>query len=125
MNSLLLAAMLLALAQVETPHGVPAQPGPAGETGRWQLTPAVRRDREAELRARGERVTDAALARAQVVWLQDQLGRAGVDPNPFNIALAWNCGLQRAISGRAPERSYDFARRVCARVEANLKEQRK
>lgn len=108
----LLASFILALACIETPHGVPEQPGPAGETGRWQLTPAVRADRGAELRARGEVVTDEALAEAQVLWLQRELQRRGAAPLLFNVALAWNCGLDRTLSGQAPERSYDFARRT-------------
>lgn len=120
MNSALLAAFILALAQVETPHGVPDKPGPAGETGRWQLTPAVRRDRGAELRERGEAVTDEALAIAQVLWLERELAGRGVDPLPFNIALAWNCGLTRTVRGQAPERSYGFATRVVLQTKTNL-----
>ncbi len=110
----LAVAFVLALAQIETPHGVPAQPGPAGETGRWQLTAAVRRDRGADLAARGEPVTDEALAMAQVAWLQEQLTRHGAAPLLFNVALAWNCGLEQTLHGRAPERSFEFARRVLA-----------
>lgn len=112
MSSPLLASFVLALAAVETPHGVPAAAGPAGETGRWQLTEAVRRDRGAELAARGEPVTDAALALAQVEWLQRELASHGAAPLLFNVALAWNCGLAQTLQGRAPERSFDFARRV-------------
>jgi hypothetical protein len=123
MNSGLLTAIILALAQIETPHGVPAKPGPAGETGRWQLTPAVRHDRGQELRAHGIPVTDETIARAQVRWLEAELVKAGVDPLPFNIALAWNCGLDRTVSGRAPVASYDFAARVCVVTTDNLKKQ--
>lgn len=119
MNSLV-AALVIALAAVETPHGVPALPGPAGETGRWQLTPAVRRDRGADLRARGEAVTDEAVAAEQVRWLMRELKAAGVDPLPFNVALAWNCGLSRTLSGKAPERSFDFAGRVTHLVQVSM-----
>lgn len=112
MSAHLLALMLWALALVETPHGVPARPGPAGETGRWQLTPAVRHDRGAELRARGEAVTDEAIAREQLLWLARGLERRGVPVTPFNLAVAWNAGLNRYTSGKAPVRAYEFARRV-------------
>lgn len=124
MNSMLLAALVLALAQIETPNGVPLAPGPAGETGRWQLTPSVRADRGAELEARHEKVTDEAIARAQVRWLERELVRAGVDPSPFNIALAWNCGLTRTLQGKAPVASYDFATRVVLQTAGNLKAKR-
>jgi hypothetical protein len=112
MSAALVASFVLALACVETPHGVPVEPGPAGETGRWQLTPAVRADRGAELLVRGVPVTDEALATAQVEWLLQQLQRRGAAPLLFNVALAWNCGLDRTLSGKAPERSFDFARRT-------------
>lgn len=121
MNSILLAAFVLALAQTETPNGVPAQPGTAGETGPWQLTPAVRRDRGRELRAAGRQVTDRAVATAQVRWLERELARAGVATLPFNLALAWNCGLERTVQGKAPVRSYDFAARVVLQTAGNLK----
>lgn len=117
MSAYLVAIMVWALALVETPHGVPARPGPAGETGRWQLTPAVRADRGGELRARGERVTDEAIARAQVRWLAEQLQAAGVDPVPFNVALAWNAGLTRVRESTVPVVAYDFAGRVRNLVE--------
>jgi hypothetical protein len=42
-----------------------------------------------------------------------------VDPSPFNLALCWNAGLSKTLSGRAPVSSYDYARRVVAIMEAN------
>lgn len=126
MSAALIASFVLALACVETPHGVPAEPGPAGETGRWQLTPAVRADRGAELRARGEPVTDEAIATEQVRWLLRELPNRGVAPLLFNVGLAWNCGLEKTASGRAPERSFDFARRTLAvLVEIENEKQRR
>lgn len=118
MSAHLLAVMLWALALVETPHGVPATPGPAGETGRWQLTPAVRHDRGAELRARGEAVTDEAIARAHLLWLARGLERHGLPVTPFNLAVAWNAGLHRYTSGKAPRRAFEFAQRVTNLTEA-------
>lgn len=113
-----LAAIVLALAMVETPNGVPAKPGPHGETGRWQLTPAVRHDRKLDLQLRGNNApTDEQLATEHVRWLILSLEVRGVDATDFNIALAWNAGLSQACSGRAPEASYDFARRVSATIE--------
>jgi hypothetical protein len=117
MTAEVLAIVIATLPLVETPHGVPPHPGPAGETGRWALTPRVRIDRGRELRARGEPVTDEAIAREHVLWLEKELPRAGVDPVMFNILLAWNCGLTQTAQGRAPERSFDFARRVIALME--------
>lgn len=112
MTALLVAIMVAVLPLVETPNGVPARPGPFGETGRWQLTDDVRHDRGAELRARGEAITDEAIAREQVRWLARQLVAHGIDPSPFNVALAWNAGLTRVLEAKAPERAYRFARKV-------------
>jgi hypothetical protein len=108
MNALI-AALVLVLPQVETPNGVPAHPGPAGETGRWALTPRVRFDRGRELRARGERVTDEAITTEHVRWIIRNLQAAHVDANAFNIALVWNCGLERVLQEKAPVSSYRFA----------------
>lgn len=119
MNALV-AVLLIVLPMVETPNGVPAHPGPAGETGPYALTPRVRVDRGRELRARGEKVTDEAIAREQILWISRGLKAAEVDVNVFNIALAWNCGLEQTVQGRAPERSYDFAGRVRNLVEVEL-----
>jgi hypothetical protein len=118
--STLIAVLLIVLPMVETPHGVPAHPGPAGETGPFALTPRVRIDRGRELRARGVRVTDEAIAAEQLRWLARNLKAAGVDANAYNLALAWNCGLERVLQGKAPMRSYDFAHRVQNLVELQL-----
>ena len=115
-----LAALVLALAMVETPNGVPAQPGPYGETGRWQLRKSVRDDRAHDLRCRAIRnPTDEHIATEQVLWIKRNLLFLHIDPNDFNVALAWNAGLSRIALGRGPIPSYDFARRVVALAEQN------
>jgi hypothetical protein len=90
--------LLHAIALVET-GGVPRM-GRSGETGIHQLSPSV-------IRQHGTRDP-----RVHLRWLVAQLHRAGVDASPFNIALAWNAGLERTLTGCAPVRSYDYARRV-------------
>ncbi|HVT74553.1 MAG TPA: hypothetical protein VHD61_15575 [Lacunisphaera sp.] len=123
MTAATLALTVAALALIETPNGVPAHPGPAGETGPWQLTPRVRVDRGREIRARGEKVTDEAIAREQVLWLERHLESGGAAPVIFNICLAWNCGLDETLRGRAPVRSFDFANRVLVMM-ANIERER-
>ncbi|MBL9215063.1 MAG: hypothetical protein JNG83_06270 [Opitutaceae bacterium] len=54
-------------------------------------------------------------------WIRKNLANAGIDPSPFNIALAWNCGVNAVMAGRAPNVSYDYAERVSNIVE-RLKE---
>jgi len=45
-------------------------------------------------------------------WLRRELREAGIDPSPYNIALAWNSGLGAVTNGRVPRVTYDYANRV-------------
>lgn len=53
-------------------------------------------------------------ARRHVAWLRHELARSGVHTGVFNVALAYNAGLARVLSGRVPERAYDYANRLSA-----------
>jgi hypothetical protein len=50
-------------------------------------------------------------------WIKRTLTKAGVDANPFNIAMAWNCGVDTVLKGRVPAVSYDYATRVTNLVQ--------
>lgn len=50
-------------------------------------------------------------------WLKRMLTKAGVDANAFNIAMAWNCGIDNVLKGRVPSASYDYATRVTNLVQ--------
>lgn len=45
-------------------------------------------------------------------WLKTTLTRAGIEPSTYNIALAWNAGVNAVIKGRIPAASKDYATRV-------------
>lgn len=97
-----MAILLQAVSLVETggnPHAV----GRAGERGEFQMTPAV----VAEVGGYGRREAEAQMRR-----LARLLEHAGIDPQPFNLALAWNAGIGAVKRGRAPASSYDYAVRV-------------
>lgn len=106
----MLSLFLRAVALVETGND-PSAIGAAGERGRFQMTPAVVAtcggygDREA---ARWER------------QLERELLASGIEPLPFNVALAWNAGAGAVKRGKAPVASYQYAVRV-----VNLMEQLK
>jgi hypothetical protein len=111
------APFLKAVAVVENARE--GQRGAAGEEGRTQFLPSTRADRLRELRARGIlNPTEAQIERAHFEWLCTTLRAYGVEPLPFNLALAWNSGAKATATGRAPEASYDYARRVVAVMEA-------
>ena len=94
--------LLAAIALVETGN-VPKR-GNAGETGRHQMGIAARKDNRT--------------AENHLAWIRAQLSRLRVDDNAFNIGLAWNAGLTKTVSGKAPVSSYDYARRVVNIYEA-------
>lgn len=50
-------------------------------------------------------------------WIRRGLQAAGIDPNPYNIALAWNSGLTAVVSGRVPTSTYRYAEQVSNLVE--------
>lgn len=56
-------------------------------------------------------------------WIKRTLTKAGVDANAFNIAMAWNCGVDNVLKGRVPAVSYDYATRVTNLVQT-FKERR-
>jgi len=97
------SAFLRAVAIVE---GAPTgQRGLRSERSPWQLMPRVWAHYPGTAEQR---------ARRHLAWLQALLQRRGVAVVPFNLALCWNAGAARALGGRAPISSYDYARRVCA-----------
>ena len=44
--------------------------------------------------------------------IRRDLNAAGIAPSVFNIALAWNCGINAVLAGRIPPVTYDYAQRV-------------
>lgn len=108
MSGPVLHLFLQAVALVESganPHAV----GRLGERGQFQMSPAV----VASCGGFGEKE-----AAKHEQWIERQLLAAKVEPLPFNVALAWNAGANAVLHGKAPVRSYDYARRVCATMEA-------
>lgn len=102
-----LMLFLHALSLVES-GGNAAAVGRRGERGAFQMMPAV----VAECGGYGERQ-----AAAKLRLLARELEHAGVDPQPFNLALAWNAGLGAVLRARALTVSYQHAGRVCALFE--------
>ncbi len=51
-------------------------------------------------------------------WIRRNLEQAGVAADSFNIAMAWNCGVEAVLAGRAPSASFNYARRVSNLVES-------
>lgn len=110
MSAAALALFLEAVALVET-GGDARKVGRAGERGAFQMTPAV------VASCGGYGAKEAAhYAR----WLELQLVHGGIDPLPYNLALAWNAGPGAVRRGTATMASYDYALRVKNTYEALL-----
>ncbi len=45
-------------------------------------------------------------------WLKRNLEAGGVQATSYNIALAWNSGLNAVIRGRSPQVSHEYAQRA-------------
>ena len=93
--------------------------GRYGELGPYQFKPSTWRmhtDKPFRLAIRRAEADEIAVRHYE--WIKHQLEQAGVEPSPFNIALAWNCGVGSVVSGRAPSVSFDYASRVTNLVES-------
>lgn len=50
-------------------------------------------------------------------WIKRNLEQAGLDTSPFNIAMAWNTGVNNVVNGRVPGVTYNYAQRVTNLVQ--------
>lgn len=105
-------AFLKAVAEVET-GGNPRAIGRYGERGLYQFgrTTWARHSKRPFTDAHNPQIAhDVAVQ--HFVWLFNRLEANGTEPTAYRLAVAWNGGLGRAISGRAPKSTRDYARRV-------------
>lgn len=58
------------------------------------------------------RETSDTVAEKHYEWLKRGLETARVPATNYNIALAWNSGLDAAIRGRAPRAAHAYAQRA-------------
>lgn len=111
------SATLHAINMVENPTNH-TRPGSRGELGPYQFLPHTwRMHTRVPFRQAIAREHSDAVAVKHYEWIKDGLVAAGIDPNPYNIALAWNCGLGAVTAGRIPTVSYSYAERVQNLVE--------
>lgn len=111
------AETLRAINWVENPTNHTRR-GSRGELGPYQFLPQTWRFHTRKpFSLAVDRANADAVALKHYEWIRDGLVSAGIDPSPFNIALAWNCGLGAVTSGRVPSVSYSYAERVQNLVE--------
>ena len=105
--------------------------GRFGELGPYQFRPATwRMHTDKPFRLAIQREEADAVAIKHYEWIKRTFEGAGIEVTPFNIALAWNSGVDAVLSGRSPSASYNYAERVANLVETfqsgrnNLAEQK-
>jgi hypothetical protein len=92
--------------------------GRFGELGPYQFRPATWRmhtDKPFRLAVQRQEADEVAVRHYE--WIKRSFEAAGVEVNAFNIALAWNSGVDSVLSGRVPSSSYNYAERVTNLVE--------
>lgn len=111
---------LQAINWVENPHNS-TRVGPRGELGPYQFRPSTwRMHTNKPFALAVERQAADEVAVRHYEWLKRGLKSNGIDATPYNIALAWNAGLDRVVNGRAPASAQEYASQVSNLVE-NLK----
>ena len=103
---------LEAIHQIENPRNL-TRPGRFGELGPYQFRAATwaRHTRRPFSDALDRRWADEVAVR-HYDWLCERLAQNGLEPSPYNVALAWNAGLGATVRGRAPRSSHVYASRV-------------
>lgn len=92
--------------------------GRFGELGPYQFRPTTWRmhtKRPFSQAIQREAADEVAVKHYE--WIKRNLENAGVDASPFNIAMAWNTGVNNVLNGRVPTVSYDYATRVTNLVQ--------
>ncbi|HZP60566.1 MAG TPA: hypothetical protein VFB27_09610 [Opitutaceae bacterium] len=103
---------LEAIHWVENPHNS-TRMGPHGELGPYQFRQATWRmySHRPFYQAINRQYSDEVAVK-HYEWLKGGLIQAGVSPTPYNIALAWNAGLDAVIGRRIPSASRSYAEQV-------------
>lgn len=111
-------ATLEAIHQLENPRNL-TRPGPCGELGAYQFRISTWRmhTKTPFERALDRRISDMVATR-HYEWLKRGLEQARLPATPYNIALAWNGGLDAAIAGRSPLTAHDYAGRAANLADA-------
>jgi hypothetical protein len=103
---------LRAINWVENPTNH-ARPGPYGELGPYQFRAQTwRMHTKKPFAWATQRAHADEIAVKHYEWVRRELSEAGIDPSPYNIALAWNSGVGAVTHGRVPRVTYDYANRV-------------
>ena len=103
---------LQAINWVENPSNS-TRPGAYGELGPYQFRESTwQMHTQRPFIQATDRHASEEVAIAHYEWVKTTLERAGVEPTTYNIALAWNAGVNAVIKNRAPAVAHNYATRV-------------
>jgi hypothetical protein len=111
---------LEAIHWVENPHNS-TRLGAHGELGPYQFRQATWRmySRRPFYEAINRQYSDE-VAIKHYEWLKEGLAHAGIEATPYNIAMAWNAGLDAVIGHHVPSTSRGYAEQV-SNIAAEVK----
>lgn len=93
--------------------------GKAGERGMYQITAGVWKQHAkiSPFRDAHKPHVSKIVAERHLAWLEREIAEKGYEVTAETLALCWNAGLTRGLSGKPFESSLDYARRVNNRYE--------
>ncbi len=98
---------------VETKDQTHPPRGKLGERGPYQFRRGTwRMHTSSHFDLAENREVANTVAQRHYAWIQAQLHANGCEPSPYNVALAWNAGVNAVIRGNAPAVAHDYANRV-------------
>jgi hypothetical protein len=108
---------LEAIHWVENPHNS-TRLGAHGELGPYQFRQSTWRmySRRPFYEAINRQYSDEVAVK-HYEWLKEGLAHAGLDATPYNIAMAWNAGLDAVVGHHVPSASRAYADQVNNLVE--------
>ncbi len=103
---------LEAIHRIENPFDSP-RPGRCGELGPYQFRESTWRMHTTVpfVQAVERRLADEVAIR-HYEWLKRRLECNGLPATPYNIALAWNAGVNAVLRGRVPASTQGYAERA-------------
>lgn len=105
-------ATLEAIHQLENPTNR-TTPGTFGELGPYQFRESTwRMHTTIPFRLANDRKTSDLVAVKHYEFLKQRLVQAGLPGSVYNIALAWNGGIEAVVRGSSPAVAHDYAERA-------------
>jgi len=106
-------AVLSGIRIVETQDQLHPPRGKLGERGPYQFRRSTwRMHTSSSFELAENREVANTVAKRHYAWIEAQLLANGIASSPYNVALAWNAGVNAVIRGAIPAVAHDYATRV-------------